>query len=271
MGGIWKDIPVTYTIMWIGSLALAGIPFFSGFYSKDIIMEVDWVSSLPVGKVAFVCGMITVVLTAFYSWRLLLLTFHGKPRADEAVMGHIHESPVVMLLPLVVLAAGSLFSGSALYELFVGETTSFWGVAIFVLPEDNVIKAAHHVYDWVHWSPTFAAFLGIGLAYLFYAGTTNWPERLSSGFKGIYALLCHKWYFDELYDWLFVNPSLRLGKILWEEGDQEIIDGLGPNGLAAASIAGSTLLCRLQTGYVYHYALAMIIGVVLMIGFYLWV
>ena len=168
MGGIWRYIPVTYVIMWIGSLALAGIPFFAGFYSKDMIMEVDWVSYLPVGKLAFAIGFAAAILTAFYSWRLLILTFHGTPRADEAVMGHIHEAPLIMFIPLVLLAMGSLFSGSLLYDLFVGEETPFWGSAIFVLPEDDVITAAHHVYDWVHWSPTVAALIGIGVAYLLY-------------------------------------------------------------------------------------------------------
>jgi len=270
MGGIWKDIPVTYAVMWIGSLALSGIPFFSGFYSKDIILEVDWVSTLPVGKIAFIFGLAAAILTAFYSWRLLILTFHGKPRADEAVMGHIHEAPLIMLIPLVILAAGALFSGSALYDLFVGEGTPFWGSAIFVLPQDEVIGPAHHVKKWIEWSPTLAAFLGIGLAYLLYEFAKAWPQKLATYFKGTYLFLYNKWYFDEFYDWLFVNPSLKLGKFLWEEGDQEAIDGLGPDGLAKLSVVGGGLLCRFQTGYVYHYAFAMIVGLVLMIGWYFW-
>jgi NADH-quinone oxidoreductase subunit L len=271
MGGIWKYVPVTYVVMWIGSLALAGIPFFAGFYSKDMIMEVDWASYLPVGKTAFVFGFAAAILTAFYSWRLLILTFNGEPRADEVVMGHIHEAPLVMLIPLVLLAMGALFSGSLLYDLFVGEETPFWGAAIFVLPEDEVITAAHHVYNLVHWSPTLAAFLGIGLAYLLYMYQKSWPEKLSTTFKGVYIFLWNKWYFDVLYQWLFVDPSLKLGKILWEEGDQETINGLGPDGLAALSVASGRVLCRLQTGYIYHYAFAMIVGLVLMIGWYFWV
>jgi len=270
MGGIWKYIPITYVLMWIGSLALAGIPFFSGFYSKDMILEVDWVSILPVGKVAFILGISAAVLTAFYAWRLLLLVFHGVPRADEAVMGHIHESPPVMLIPLVVLGAGSLFSGYALYDLFVGGSTSFWGASLFVLPEDEVIEAAHHVETWVEWSPTLATFVGIGLAYWLYVFAKNWPERLSQTFNPIYLFLFRKWYFDEVYNWLFVRPSLKLAKILWEAGDKKMIDGLGPNGVAALSVEGGRLLCRFQTGYVYHYAFAMIIGLVLMIGWYFW-
>jgi NADH-quinone oxidoreductase subunit L len=270
MGGIWKFIPVTYVIMWIGSFALAGIPFFAGFYSKDMIIEIDWVSQLPVGKIAYVFGLSAAILTAFYSWRLLILTFHGKPRADDAVMSHIHESPLTMLFPLFILAVGSLFSGYWLDYLFVGEKSTFWGSAIFVLPQDEVIQAAHHVPNWIHWSPTLAAFFGIGLAYFMYQFAKAWPEKLSLRFKGVYTFLYNKWYFDELYGRLFVNPSFKLGKTLWEEGDQEVIDGLGPNGFAALSVMGGRLLCRLQTGYVYHYAFAMIMGIVLMISWYYW-
>jgi NADH-quinone oxidoreductase subunit L len=268
MGGIWTYIPVTYAVMWIGSLALAGIPFFAGFYSKDIMIEVDWVSTLPVGKIAFVFGLSSVILTAFYSWRLLLLTFHGNPRADDAVMSHIQESPPIMLIPLVMLAMGSLFSGYVLYDLFVGEETSFWGAAIFVLPQDDVVRAAHYVEGWVEWSPTMAAFLGIGLAYLLYALAKSWPQKLATIFRGGYLFLYNKWYFDALYNHLFINPSLKLGKVLWKEGDEEIIDGLGPNGLAGLSVGAGGLLSRLQTGYVYQYAFAMMCGLVLMMGWY---
>jgi NADH-quinone oxidoreductase subunit L len=235
-----------------------------------MIIEIDWVSQLPIGKTAYVFGLAAAILTAFYSWRLLILTFHGKPRADDAVMSHIHESPLTMLFPLFVLALGSLFSGYWLNYLFVGEETTFWGDAIFVLPEDEVIQAAHHVSPWIHWSPTFAALFGIGLAYLMYQSAKAWPEKLSQRFKGIYTFLYNKWYFDELYNRLFVNTSFKLGKTLWEEGDQEIIDGLGPNGASLLSVKGGRLLCYLQTGYVYHYAFAMIIGIVLMISYYYW-
>lgn len=270
MGGIWRYIPVTYVIMWIGSLALAGIPFFSGFYSKDIIVEIDWVSDLPGSKIAFISAVLSALLTAFYSWRLLLLTFHGIPRANDAVMSHIHESPIIMLAPLYILTIGTLFSGYGFYELFVGENTTFWGAAIFVLPQDEVIKAAHYVEWWVAWSPTFAALIGIGIAYILYTYAETWPQYLVTTFRRTYNFLYNKWYFDDLYDHLFVTPSLKLGKFLWKEGDQEAIDGLGPNGFAALSLASGNLLCRLQTGYVYHYAFGMIVGLVFMIGWYFW-
>lgn len=268
MGGTWRFIPVTYVAMWVGSLALAGIPFFSGFYSKDIIIDADWVAPLALGKFAFFGAIFTVVLTAFYVWRLLLLTFNGKPRADEVIMGHIHESPLIMLLPIAVLAIGAVFSGTFLDPLFVGEETTFWGTSIFVLPQDEVIKAAHHVEWWVDWVPTFIALVGIGIAYYFYSYKTLWPEKLSQTFKGLYAFLFNQWYFDKLYNGLFVNPTLKTADVLWKEGDQEIIDGLGPNGIGDLSLKSGGILCRLQTGYVYHYAFAMIVGVVLMITWY---
>jgi len=268
MGAIWKYIPITYVIMWIGVLALSGIPFFSGFYSKDMILEVDWATHLPIGKLVFGMGISAVTLTAFYSFRLLFLVFHGTPRADETVMGHIKESPPIMLIPLMVLGAGSLFSGYVLYDLFVGVDTSFWGSAIFVLPEDEVVAAAHYLGHWIEWVATFLALLGIGLAYFLYVATKNWPEWLSTTFRPIYTFFSHNCYFDEVYDRLLTRPSLKLGKFLWEEGDQDTIDGLGPNGLASLSTLSGRLLCRLQTGYVYHYAFAMIIGLVLMIGWH---
>jgi len=166
------------------------------------------------------------------------------------------------------LAIGSVFSGSFLDSLFVGEKTLFWGAAIFVLPQDEVITAAHHVVGWVHWAPTIAALFGIAIAYLLYQFFPTLPEKLSQNFKYLYSFLYHQWYFDKFYEWLFVTPTLKTSQVLWEEGDQEVIDGLGPNGLGFLSLASGDLLCRLQTGYVYHYAFAMIIGITLMMALY---
>jgi len=270
MGGIWREIPVTYVTMWIGSLALTGIPFFAGFYSKDIILEVSWVSQVPVGKIAFALGLSTAVLTAFYAWRLLLLTFHGPQRANEVVMSHIHESSLVMLLPIIVLAVGSLIGGYALYDLFVGVGTLFWGTSIFVLPQNDVISLAHHVESWVKWSSTIAAILGIGMAYLLYVFAISWPQKMGLLFKSVYDFLYHRWYVDDAYERFIVNPLLGLSKILWVSGDKKVIDGLGPDGFASLSFASGGWLCRLQSGYVYHYAFAMVVGLVVMIGWYVW-
>ncbi|MEB3702314.1 NADH-quinone oxidoreductase subunit L [Candidatus Bealeia paramacronuclearis] len=273
MGGIWKFIPITYVIMWIGNLALAGIPFFAGYFSKDIIVEAVWASANPLGQMIYVICIMGIVMTAFYSWRLLILTFHGKPRADEVVMGHIHESPMVMLVPLMVLAVGSVFGGYFLVESMVGEgSQAFWRNAIFVLSQnDSILAAHHHTPRWIELSPTVASLIGIGIAYLLYAYLTNVPDRLMNAMKSFYNFLYKKWYFDELYDSVFVKPSLRLGNILWKRGDGNLIDGYGPDGVAAISSRAGVLLCRLQTGYLYHYAFAMIVGLALIVGWHLWI
>jgi len=271
MGGLWKLIPATYIIMWIGNLALAGIPFFAGYYSKDVLLEALWASNNPVGQMAYVVGIAAACLTAFYSWRLLLMTFHGKPHGDEIVMSHVHESPSVMLIPLGLLAVGAIFSGALLYGYFVGEGYgAFWGNAIFVLPANNSLEAAHHVESWVKLTPTIAGVAGIILAYVMYQFVKSLPQILASVFKPVYNFLLNKWYFDELYEAVFVKPSLWIGKILWLEGDKAIIDGLGPDGMAKISMAGSGVLCRLQSGYLYHYAFAMILGLVGFIGWFVW-
>lgn len=271
MGGIWKYIPITYAIMWIGNLALAGIPFFAGYFSKDAIVEVTWATNDPLGPSMYIITIAGIVLTAFYSWRLLILTFHGKPRANEVVMGHIHESPMVMLAPLFVLAVGSIFSGYLLYNTMIGEGAhAFWSQAIFVLPQNDSLAAAHHVASWVKISPTIASGIGVGLAFLMYAYITELPSKMVAHARGLYNFLYYKWYFDEAYDAMFVRPSLKLGDVLWKSGDGVLIDGYGPDGIASVSSRAGALLCRLQTGYLYHYTFAMIVGVAILIGFYIW-
>ncbi len=269
MGGIWKMVPVTYGLMWIGSLALAGIPPFAGFYSKDIVLEAAFAAGSAVGHYAFWLGLAAAFLTAFYSWRLLLMTFHGRPRADERVMAHVHESPAVMIVPLLGLAAGAAFAGLVAYDYFVGvKMTAFWGEALKVLPQHTALAAAHDVPLWVKLSPLVAAGAGIALAYVLYAFAPAWPARLAERFQGLYRFLLHKWYFDELYDHLFVRPAFFLGRNLWKTGDGTLIDGLGPDGVAVAVRRVARRVAALQTGYLYHYAFAMLIGVVGLITWY---
>jgi NADH-quinone oxidoreductase subunit L len=271
MGGIWKLIPVTYALMWIGNLALAGVPPFAGFFSKDIMLEAAYAAHSGVGMYAFVMGTFAALLTAFYSWRLLFLTFHGAPRADHHTMEHVHESPQIMLAPLYVLAVGAVIAGFALNGLFVGDgRASFWGNAIFVLPDHDTVEHAHHVPLWVKLAPTVAAVLGISGAYLAYIVSPEMPARMIEAFRGVWLFLYNKWYFDELYDFLFVRPAFWLGRGLWKGGDGAVIDGLGPDGIAATTIAAARRAGRLQTGYVYHYAFAMLIGVVILASFYLY-
>ncbi len=270
MGGIWKHVKVTWALMWIGSLALAGIPFFAGYYSKDTILEAAWASHTVVGQGAYWMGISAAFLTAFYSWRLLLLTFHGRPRADEHVMAHVHESPAVMLLPLLFLATGAVFAGWLGHELFVGHGIhEFWGHSILVTAAHPSLENAHHVPEWVALLPTVVAVSGIALAYLFYSLVPALPVALAGAFQGIYRFLLNKWYFDELYDTLFVKPAFRLGRGLWLGGDGALIDGCGPDGVAAATRGMARRVARLQSGFIYHYAFAMLIGVAVFVTWYI--
>ena len=270
MGGIWRMIPVTYVLMWIGSLALAGVWPFAGFYSKDIVLEAAWAAHTGVGDYAFWLGIGAAFMTAFYSWRLLIMTFHGAPRADEKVMAHVHESPKVMILPLFVLAAGAVVAGVLAYDAFVGEgAAAFWGNALLILPSHPALADAHHVPAWVKWLPLAVGLAGIALAYVLYMMAPGLPGAIAERFGALYRFLLNKWYFDELYDFLFVRPAFRLGRGLWKTGDGTLIDGLGPDGIAAASLNLARQAARLQSGYVYHYAFAMLIGVAGLVSWYM--
>ncbi|MBM08595.1 MAG: NADH-quinone oxidoreductase subunit L [Magnetovibrio sp.] len=270
MGGIWRMVPATYILMWIGSLALAGIWPFAGFYSKDIVLEAAWASQTIVGQYAFWTGILAAFLTAFYSWRLIFLTFHGTPRADEVTMGHVHESPKIMILPLLVLAIGAIFAGYIGYEHFVGyKNTNFWDNSIFILDQHSALEDAHHVSSWVKYLPLIVGLLGICLAYTFYIYKTDIPDHLKNAFYTFYKFLLNKWYFDELYDRVFVKPSFSFGHGFWNVIDDWIIDGLGPDGISETIKRTASKVTTLQTGYLYHYAFAMLIGVVLIITGYL--
>jgi len=269
MGGLWKKIPVTYVLMWIGSLSLAGIPPFSGFFSKDSILAAAWASETAVGRYSFCLGAFTAFLTAFYSWRLIIMTFHGPSHVDHEVEHHIHESPRVMLWPLYVLAAGAIFAGYFAEPYFVGEMReAFWKASIFVLPYDDSIAHAVHNSIVIDYLPLAAGLTGIVLAYLCYMWRPGIPLAAATHFRALYLFLLNKWYFDELYDRLFVRSAFSLGDNLWEAGDGVIIDGT-INGLAAGTREAAREVSRLQTGYVYHYAFAMLIGVVALITWYL--
>ena len=266
MGGIWKKIPITYALMWVGSLALAGIPFFAGYYSKDLILEAAWAASSNSGYFAFWLGCLAAFLTAFYSWRLLLLTFHGNFNSSKEVLDHVHESPFVMLIPLFVLALGAIFSGWYFYNDFVGYNwKEFWGNSIFISEKHKAFKLAHYVPLWVKYLPIFLAILGILCAYLFYVLNPNLPKILSKKFSPIYNLFFNKWYFDELYDYLFVKSFIKFGNYFWKKGDEGTIDRFGPNGISKLVKNISSKSIIIQSGYIYHYAFAMLIGLVVLI------
>ena len=266
MGGIWKKIPITYALMWVGSLALAGIPFFAGYYSKDLILEAAWAASSNSGYFAFWLGCLAAFLTAFYSWRVLLLTFHGNFNSSKEVLDHVHESPIVMLIPLFVLAFGAIFSGWYFYNDFVGYNwKEFWGNSIFISEKHKAFKLAHYVPLWVKYLPIFLAILGILCAYLFYTLNPNLPKILSKKFSPIYNLFYNKWYFDELYDYFFVKSFIKFGNFFWKKGDEGTIDRFGPNGISnlVKNISSKSII--IQSGYIYHYAFAMLIGLVVLI------
>lgn len=321
MGGIYKKIPFTYVCMWIGSLALAGIPPFAGYYSKDIVLEAAWADHTAFGEFAYWMGIAAALMTAFYSWRLIIMTFHGAPRASEKVMSHIHESPAVMLGPLVVLATGALFAGALFYQGFVGsahhgsghgdgheivahvdveqveamhggdapaqdhseaalhEDTHeaehpalskevFWKDSIKVLSENDTVEAAHGVPFWVKKMPLVAGVLGIALAYLAYMFATGIPDLVKRVFKPLHVLFFNKWFFDELYNLLFVRSSVLLGRLFWKIGDQGMIDRFGPDGVSALSQRIAKHFSNFQSGYVYNYAFVMVIAVIGVISWF---
>jgi NADH-quinone oxidoreductase subunit L len=295
MGGIWKKIPHTYGLMWVGSLALAGIPLFSGYYSKDMILEAAWADQTWFGELAYWMGIAAALMTAFYSWRLIIMTFHGPSRATEKVRSHIHESPAIMLIPLYILAAGALFAGALFYQPFVGSLhhgheaahveqdhtahenhslswshDAFWAESLKVLPENDTVEAAHNVPKWVKYLPVGVAVLGILLAYLIYFRSEAWAGKIARAAGPVHTLFYRKWFFDEIYHVVFVRPAWKLGHLFSVIGDRRLIDGMGPDGLSRLSLFGGRIYSAIQSGYIYHYAFVMMIGLVLLLSWIMW-
>jgi NADH-quinone oxidoreductase subunit L len=269
MGGLGKLIPVTATVMWIGNLALAGIPPFAGYFSKDAIISAAYLAHSNIGTYGFVCTVLAAFLTAFYSWRVLFLTFHGRSRADHHTLQHVHESPAVMLVPLVILAVGACVAGWLLKGWFIGEgQQEFWNHSIFNAPGNAVMANLEHAPALVEFAPLVVGLLGIGLAYAMYIARPELPRKLAKQFPGIYFFLLNKWYFDELYDRIFVRPYFWLAGKSWRIGDATIIDGV-PNGLAALAAGGSREAVKIQTGSLAAYAFVMLIGVVVLVGVFM--
>jgi NADH-quinone oxidoreductase subunit L len=269
MGGLAKIIPVTCIVMWIGNLALAGIPPFAGYYSKDAIIAATWASHSGIGIYAFICTVLAAGLTAFYSWRLLFMTFHGQSRADHHVLEHAHESPWVMLGPLCVLAIGAFFAGMLLDNWFIGGAwPQFWNGAIFNGAQNHIINQLEENPAWVDYLPLVMGLGGIAVAYVMYIANPLLPVRLAQSYGAIYRFVLNKWYFDELYNAIFVRPALRLARLFWQVGDATLIDGV-PNGLAELTTDGSRQAVRIQTGSLAVYAFVMLIGVVALIGIFM--
>jgi len=269
MGGIWKKIPITYAMMWIGSLALAGFPPFAGFYSKDVILEAAYMSHSDFGKFAYVLGIMAAFLTAFYSWRLIFLAFHGQTRADKHTFDHAHESPKVMLIPLFVLALGSILAGiigANVLHMVSAENNFFTNSILLLGQRQDLLEEIHHAPFLVKISPLIVGVLAIILSYLFYIKNPELPKKLARRIKPLYKLSLNKWYFDELYEAALVKPTKKLDNLLWQYVDVKAIDGI-PNGAAALCKNISTKMSKIQSGHIYGYALWMVLGLIMIMIF----
>ncbi|MCO5086997.1 MAG: NADH-quinone oxidoreductase subunit L [Methylobacteriaceae bacterium] len=293
MGGLRKEIPFTFWMMTIGTLALTGFPFTAGYYSKDAIIEAAYAAGAhsSAAVYAFLATTIAAGLTSFYSWRLVFMTFYGERGAnavhveahghddhahahDDHGHGHgdhtPHESPLVMLVPLGVLAIGALFAGLAFSQNFIGHHfEEFWKGTIGQGPDNHIMHEMHDVALGVGLAPSFMMIGGFLVALWFYILKPGTAHRLAEANPVLYRFLLNKWYFDELYDAIFVRPAFWIGRVFWKQGDGKIIDGLGPDGISARVVDIAKGAVRLQTGYLYHYAFAMLIGVAAFITWYL--
>ena len=274
MGGLAKHIKLTYWMMLIGTLALTGVGIpgtlfgFAGFNSKDAIIESAFAANSAFSDYAFALTVVAALFTSFYSWRLIFMTFHGKERMNADVKAHIHESPKVMTVPLMVLALGAVFAGMLFAGDFFGHHhDEFWNGALYVAADNTLVDDFHNVPWSVKLAPFAMMLLGLVTAYLFYMRWPNIPRQLAERHHILYKFLLNKWYFDELYDFFFVRSAKGLGRLLWKGGDERIIDHYGPNGIAARVLTITQRVVKLQTGFVYHYAFAMMIGAALLVTY----
>jgi len=258
MGGIWKKLPYTWVLMIIGTLALTGFPFLSGFYSKDAIIEYAYLRGNTAGYYAVVVGIFTALLTSIYSWRLIFKTFHGTYNNKKLKINTMHESPFVMLIPLIILAIGAIFAGYFFKELFIGHSSSnyFWTDSIkFLLP-----LSLDHPPLWIIYITPIIVILSIPLSYYLFVKNKNITNWLVNENKPLYNFLLNKWYFDELYDFLFVKPFKKIGIFFWKNVDIKIIDKFGPDGISNLIKIFSNKAVKFQSGYIYQYAFIMLLG-----------
>jgi len=258
MGGLWRKIPFTFAVMCVGTLALTGFPLFAGNFSKDAIIESAYVSHNPAATYAFILTVVSAGLTAFYSWRLIFKTFFGEPH-DQEHYEAAHESPLWMLIPLFVLAAGSILSGFPFKELFAGNgVEEFFRDSVKMHP--HIIEEMEQIPLAIKSLPFLMMSIGLVISIIFYIQRPYIPEELAEQQPMLYQFLLNKWYFDELYDLIFVRPTKRIGYFLWKYGDGWLIDGFGPDGVSARVLDVTRNVVKIQTGYLYHYAFAMLIG-----------
>jgi NADH-quinone oxidoreductase subunit L len=294
MGGLWNKIPVTFACMAVGTLALTGFPLTSGYFSKDAIIEGSFVAGQHSASAmyGFVLLVAAAGMTSFYSWRLVFMTFFGPRRWSEqyrvAHAGHghddhaqddhahshghhalePHESPLTMMIPLFVLSAGALAAGYVFKGQFIGhEASEFWRTSLFTGADNHILQEMHEIPEWIGFTPTAFMVGGFLIALFMYVIAPKVPADLAERFPATYRFLLNKWYFDELYDRIFVKPAFWLGRLFWKGGDGAIIDRLGPDGIAARVIDGAGFASRLQTGFIYNYAFAMLLGVAALITY----
>jgi NADH-quinone oxidoreductase subunit L len=266
MGGLSNYVPFTHMLMIVGTISLMGFPFTAGYYSKDAIIESAYLASSGFSSYAFIIGLLGVVMTSFYSWRLIFLTFNGPIRVNEKDIPNIHESPNVMLIPLIALAIGALFSGFFFKDFFIGSSAeSFWGHSIALHHHDH-----HHIPFLIYYAPMILGFLGLLLAWYMYLKNKTLANNIAKLNEPLYQFLLNKWYFDELYDFIFVRPAKMIGNFFWKIFDGYIIDGFGPDGIAKTVLILSNRAKKIQTGYIYHYAFAILIGVSLFITYFIY-
>jgi NADH-quinone oxidoreductase subunit L len=261
MGGLWRKIPFTYAVMVIGTLALTGFPLTAGYFSKDAIIEASAVATNPMAIYGFIMTVAAAALTSFYSWRLIFKTFHGEPH-DRHHYEAAHESPKVMLIPLALLAIGAIGAGWPFVSIFTGhDVGEFFRESLKFAAGNDILEDMEKLPLLTSLTPTVMMIGGFLVAWQFYIRRPDIPVALARDQHVLYEFLLNKWYFDEIYDFLFVRPAIWLGRLFWKGGDGYIIDGMGPDGVSARVLDVTRNVVRLQTGYLYHYAFAMLIGV----------
>ncbi len=258
MGGVWKKLPYTWALMVIGTLALTGFPFFSGFYSKDAIIEFAYLSGSETGYFAAGIGIFTAFLTSIYSWRLMFKTFHGNYNNKNIDSSSMHESPLIMIIPLIILAIGAIFSGFLFKDLFIGVESSgnFWKDSIFFL---EPLSSDHPPLWFIVFTPILVI-LSIPTAYYFFIINKKFTNEIVKGNLPLYNFLKNKWYFDEIYEYLFVKPSKKIGLYFWKKIDLRFIDRFGPDGISSLIKIISSIAVKFQNGFIYHYAFVMLLG-----------
>ena len=272
MGNLWKKIPYTYTMMFIGSLALTGIYPFAGYYSKDAILEAAFANGTNSGITAYWLGLAAAFLTAFYSWRLIIKVFHGKSNVSPEAEHHIHESPKSMLIPLIALTIGAIFAGLLGKHLgMINPDAAFWHQSIISKGLPNIFEKAEAIPFMYKILPLVIGLGGIISAYLLFCFTPGFVQILVNCYNPLYKAMLNKWYIDEIYDFIIVKPCAMIGTFLWQIVDVKIIDKYGPGGAASCVVKFSQMIRNFQTGYIFHYAFVMIVAVTIIITWYIWI